>query len=159
MNLHVLNVTPILDISQSDLLRFCIKFFIGSDGCWHWTGSKDPEGYGYLRYGIKCVRASRFSYSAFKGPIPSGFTIDHLCRNSSCVNPDHLEAVTQHVNNHRAAAWLPRKNRTHCVHGHEFDKENTKITKSGKRRCRACDRFQVKAARIASLLGYGSSRI
>lgn len=63
-------------------------------GCWNWTGAMSPNGYGQSRGS----GAHREIYQRFKGPIPEGLTLDHLCRNRRCVNPEHLEAVTQSTN-------------------------------------------------------------
>lgn len=41
-------------------------------------------------------------YEQEVGPIPEGLAIDHLCRQTSCVRPDHLEAVTYAENLHRS---------------------------------------------------------
>ena len=79
-------------------------------GCWVWSASLRPTRDG--RRGRVYVHATGhrtwrrvdahvFFYEAFKGPIPSGLEIDHLCRNVQCVNPDHLEAVTHQVNMRR----------------------------------------------------------
>ena len=62
-------------------------------GCWNWQGSKTKLGYGRISLNGKPVMAHRFFYEMHKGKIPEGYTLDHLCRNSSCVNPDHLEPV------------------------------------------------------------------
>jgi len=75
--------------------------------CWVWTGAvfvKEYGGnYGQLRMGGrggKVKKAHRISYEYFVGQIPEGFELDHLCHNTLCVNPEHLEAVT-HVENMR----------------------------------------------------------
>src|SRR5258706_516480 len=78
------------------------------DGCWMWTGHNttaraDKGGltYGHIKMGKtqKCVH--RVSYEKFVGPIPDGYEIDHLCNNTLCYNPKHLEAVTPQVNKQR----------------------------------------------------------
>src|SRR3954468_18429534 len=67
--------------------------------CWNWTGYTLSSGYGRFR-GRRAgndtaskVLAHRFSYELLIGPIPPGLVLDHLCRNTSCVNPAHLEPV------------------------------------------------------------------
>lgn len=109
-----------------------------SSGCWEWAGNKLRLGYGHFKLNGKNRKAHRVSYELLKGPIPLGLTIDHLCRNTSCVNPDHLEPVTQRVNVLRSNNQAARNARkTHCKHGHEFTAENTVIVPLG-RQCRLC---------------------
>lgn len=119
----------------------------GGDGCWEWTGNRDPHGYGRITVAKKTKRAHRVVYEHFKGPIPEGLVIDHLCRNPGCVNPDHLEAVTIKVNTLRGVSVSARNAvKTHCIHGHEFTPENTYRRKTG-RACRACLRVAWKRHR------------
>lgn len=69
--------------------------------CWEWCGEINRKGYGRLWVGGKRRFAHRAYYEAKYGPIPEGLQIDHLCRNRSCVNPDHLEPVTALENRRR----------------------------------------------------------
>lgn len=75
--------------------------------------------------------AHRVAYEQAKGPIPTGLQIDHLCRNRACVNPDHLEAVTQGENVRRA---VPDR----CINGHDLNDNPYRY--HGKRMCRPCRR-------------------
>jgi len=105
--------------------------------CWEWQANKLYNGYGsfWVKKG-KDVCAHRWSYEHYVGPIPTGYHVDHLCRNISCVNPDHLEPVTPIVNAQRAAkTW---KSLTHCKRGHEFIEENTYTSPNGRKHCRSC---------------------
>lgn len=76
-----------------DLRRFWPKVRV-TEGCWEWVGSVAPNGYGRFRAGDDNRLAHRVSYEFFNGELPAWLTVDHLCANKRCVNPDHLEAVT-----------------------------------------------------------------
>ncbi|WP_396021799.1 HNH endonuclease signature motif containing protein [Bacillus cereus group sp. BfR-BA-01522] len=79
------------------------------------------------------------SYEMLKGPIEEGMVIDHLCRNRKCVNPLHLEQVTQRINLLRGEGMSAENvKKTHCPQGHEYTEENTYISKAGSRYCRKC---------------------
>jgi len=69
-----------------------------TDYCWNWIPSKYNGIYGQIFCSGKLIGVHRFSYELFKGMIPTGLVIDHMCKNKRCVNPDHLEAVTHSVN-------------------------------------------------------------
>jgi hypothetical protein len=119
--------------------RFWAKVNRSDAGCWEWAGSRTKDGYGRLAVkadGTWAVRlAHRFSYELHIGPIPDGLVLDHLCRTPACVNPAHLEAVTQAENVRRAAALI-----TACPHGHPYTPENIRLC-SGHRVCRECSRI------------------
>lgn len=66
--------------------------------CWIWTGNTMKDGYTHFKVSGKTVKAHRFSYELLIGAIPDNLALDHLCRIRNCVNPSHLEPVTQQVN-------------------------------------------------------------
>ena len=119
-----------------------------SDGCWVWTAWNNGQGYGRFSGGRGATYAHRFSYELARDAIPDGLQLDHLCRNRGCVNPAHLEPVTNRENALRGATAT----KTHCKHSHPFDVGNTYITPAGHRDCRACHR-RNEASRRRS--GYG----
>lgn len=108
--------------------------------CWEWQAHRDKDGYGIFTFKHHhSVKAHRFSYELYKGAIPTDLVIDHLCRNRKCVNPNHLEIVTNKENCLRGigpSAINSRK--THCNRGHPFDEENTYYQKNG-RLCKMCN--------------------
>jgi HNH endonuclease len=109
------------------------------DECWTWQAALNNRGYGVIGERHMPRLAHRVSYEHFVGPIPDGLVLDHLCRVRHCVNPAHLEAVTQQENTRRGE----RAQRTHCPHGHEYSPENTAVRKDGSRECRQCVRERV----------------
>lgn len=121
--------------------RFGASYVVdASTGCWLWTAYLNASGYGALSVGGRKIYAHRYAYSVYVGPILDGHQIDHLCRTPACVNPAHLQAVPQHVNNARSESISARNARkTHCIHGHEFTEANTyRRNDTGARQCKAC---------------------
>ena len=114
------------------------KFFFGKtkkatgdSECLEWIGAIGNGGYGRVTF-----LAHRLSYEMFKGPIADGMVLDHLCRNRKCVNPCHLEQVTQRENVLRGdAPSAVRARRARCPRGHTY---NMKINNSKSRWCRIC---------------------
>jgi len=118
--------------------RFLAKIeFNGKKACWRWRGAASKGGYG--SFGRNPTwKAHRLAYTIFIGPIPKGLTLDHLCRNRTCVNPLHLEPVTQRENCLRGISpWARNARKTKCNKGHALSGKNLHL--EGKsRRCRAC---------------------
>ena len=135
-------------MTESELARFWPKVYEGGE-CWQWTAHRNRKGYGTFGLHVdgkwRMPLAYRLAYTHWREPIPDGMNIDHLCRNTGCVNPWHLEVVTPSVNalrrvytpesrakqqagdksNGYAAQRLRNAQRTHCKHGHELTEENT----------------------------------
>lgn len=124
--------------------RLMEKFEVTPD-CWPWNGSLNDAGYGQIYDNVtrRPLRAHRVIFEMYRGPIPDGMVLDHLCRNRWCVNPDHLEPVTRGENVRRGARG---GRQTHCRNGHEYLPETTYITPAGTRQCRVCK----KALRVGS---------
>ena len=98
-------------ISKMLIQRFLSKVEF-TPTCWNWTAYKHPEGYGMFFLHPKTRLAHRVSYWIFKGKIENEdydsyetIVVDHLCNNKSCVNPAHLEAVSQSVNTLRGLEY------------------------------------------------------
>ncbi len=109
--------------------------------CEEWAGQTDRHGYGRVFVDGKYRGAHRVAYEKERGAIPDGLEIDHLCRNRRCVRVDHLEAVTHRENMLRSETPVAENARkTHCVEGHPFDEENTRVRPNGDRRCKQCER-------------------
>lgn len=125
-----------------------------TDSCWLWQGYTNKKGYGSVRR--RHIRAMpipvhRYAYEQLVGKIPEGLYLDHLCRIPSCVNPEHLEPVTNKENVLRGVG-ISAKNakKTHCLRGHEFTSENT-YRWSGKpngRSCKKCLNLRVAEQRL-----------
>lgn len=117
---------------------------VKSPSCWTWTGSRN-EATGYCACNMRVEGgggyAHRVAYILAKGPIPAGLSIDHLCRNRGCVNPDHLEAVSHRENILRSPNALAAINaaKTHCPQGHPYSGSNLRLSADGRSRvCRTC---------------------
>lgn len=124
--------------------RFDASYTVDARGCWIWSGPTNSRGYGRI-YVDGPVAAHRWSYEHFVGEIPDGLVLDHLCRVTLCVRPDHLEPVTQ-AENIRRGEWNQRAAevrtaRATCKNNHLWTDENTLRDAAGHRVCRECRRM------------------
>ena len=109
-------------------------------GCWEYQG-KLRDGYG----------PHRKLYELIVGPIPATkprTVLDHTCRVKHCVNPDHLDPVTDKVNILRGDSPMAVMLRTgKCAREHAFEGDNIIIRKTGQRACRECENLKSKRYR------------
>jgi len=124
----------------------------GPEDCWPWVGAIHVTGYGVIRRdtpSTKVEYAHRVALELAGRPAPDDLDVDHLCRNRSCVNPDHLEAVSHRENCLRGESptillYLSGR----CLHGHAMTHENTYAEpRFGRRTCRECRRDRDRARR------------
>lgn len=140
---------PLRIVGQGVAARFWPKVQeAGALECWLWTGSLKSSGYGQIYKDGRPHAAHRVAYELLIGEIPEGLVLDHLCRVRTCVNPWHLDPVTDEVNIARGVfSETKAPSKTHCRNGHEFTERNVRLDPEGYRRCRTCERAQ-------SLAGY-----
>lgn len=106
-----------------------------ADGCIIWTRPLSNDGYPRLTWlcdeGYTIRGAHRLAYHLWVAPAPNDrlMSVDHLCRNRACVNPEHLELVRQRDNILRSPVAIGALNaaKTHCAQGHEYTSENTYV--------------------------------
>lgn len=111
--------------------------------CWLWTGALNSRGYGKFFVAKEegrtvLIAAHRWAFLMLRGDV-DGLLLDHLCRNPACVNPWHLEPVTNAVNLGRQVSGNGSK--TTCKRGHAFTPGNTGRQNGGHRYCRECKRM------------------
>lgn len=119
-----------------------------TDTCWNWTASLRSKNspYGCFKFNGKTELTHRLAYTWLVGEIPPNLTVDHLCKNTKCCNPKHMELLSLSENVKRAQGWLNSNPgahnlaKTHCPKYHPYDSINTYITPSGRRDCKECRR-------------------
>jgi len=137
--------------------RLLARSYPLANGCWEWRGTLTRTNYGRIkRPGGAIALAHRVAYELTYGPVPDGFVLDHRChtedltcpggddcRHRRCVNPHHLDVVTQRENTLRSPHTITAvyAGRDRCKNGHPFDEANTYIRAGGSRQCRACNRI------------------
>ena len=106
----------------SQLMRH-VRVGPGDSPCWHWVGATTgDDGYGSVSVCGRTRRAHRVSFLAYRGSIPEGMDLDHLCRNRACINPEHLEPVTRRTNTLRGKHPNVVIRRTGiCKNGHDMN--------------------------------------
>lgn len=132
-----------------------------NSGCWLWTGPYHLKGYGHFSIGGKCVMAHRFSYEAERGAIPTGLVLDHLCEVKECVNPAHLEPVTNRVNCRRTRARASGFSNEYsagkvCRHGHDLTAVGEYLYSTWYA-CRACKSIERREQYLKKKKASGSN--
>jgi hypothetical protein len=147
---HSLGASPFCKMTAMDRILRRVTY---DYGCWTWGGALINTGYGLVSVNGVRRLVHRVVYESEIGAIPDGMHIDHLCRNTRCCNPIHLEAVTARENNARGASAgaLARRylDQTHCKRGHLLSGENLvpdQLLRNGKtrRRCKICERITAR---------------
>jgi HNH endonuclease len=133
--------SKLMGMSARDRIEMNVSM-IPITGCWMWMGAIGGRGYGLITFRGRQWLAHRLAFQAFRGPLTEGKVLDHLCRSTWCVNPAHLDEVTQFENMHRGQSPpILRRQSATCRNGHGFTPENTAISWSGTgtlRHCRQC---------------------
>lgn len=120
--------------------------------CWLWRRAITHDGYGMVSGDGVSMVAHRAAFICLVGPIPEGMTLDHLCRNRACVNPDHLEPVPFRENVLRGTSFSAvNARKTECSDGHPLTGDNLYIRPNGARQCRQCNanaaaRYRARSA-------------
>lgn len=130
----------VYSLTQGDWNRLIANVKRLRNGCWVWTATRTPPGYGRVSINRSSTYSHRVMYMALVGEVPAGFHVDHLCRNPPCCNPAHLESVTPAENMRRSPIQPSTINalKTECIRGHPLVGDNLITKAGGGRVCRAC---------------------
>lgn len=130
---------------------------IDTSECCIWAGNTITTHsltYGVINHRTKNGKTHfihRVVYEDIVGTIEDNLVIDHLCRNTLCINTDHLEAVTNKENILRGnGAPAVNARKTLCVRGHRLYGENLRIRKDGRRVCISCQKWYYDNVRRKS---------
>lgn len=134
-----------------DAAQFWSRSVVAPSGCWEWTGSRLPSGYGKKSVGGVHRYAHRLAWEMANGaPIPEGMFVCHRCDNPPCINPAHLflgscgDNTRDARDKGRLGPQRQRLEQSECARGHAFTEENTYISpKRGRRSCRSCRRMRL----------------
>lgn len=149
---------PTAGLSASDVTfgderlpeRFWTKVSQDPSGCWLWTATLNPDGYGRIRLRRDWAPlAHRALWETCVGPLEKPLELDHTCRVRHCVNPAHLDAVSHTENVRRGNGGSNWAAKTHCPQGHPYDEQNTRLYR-GSRTCRTCATDRATAHRLAN---------
>jgi hypothetical protein len=138
------NLIDITDPTQAEITRFNSKWIAGKNGCHIWQAGKDEDGYGVFWLHGRTRRAHQVALLLAGRPVPEGFIANHTCRNKSCVNPQHLEAITldESWRKDSSSTSYVNSQKTHCPEGHPYDRND------GRRRwCSICRNANKKRLR------------
>ena len=135
------------------VLAYCPRRFLArckrvnsESACWEWNGAVNKRGYGVFSVSVNGRVTSTSAHSAafviFRRIVPAdGIEVDHKCRNTRCVNPHHLEAVSASENQVRAA--VARGPRAVCKYGHPKEGRYP----GGKWYCKTCKKLTKRTSR------------
>ena len=141
--------------------KYADRIEVRADGCWHWTGwhsnALDGVGakapYAVIQINKKTTTAHRHFYSLANNVVLDSKThVHHKCRNTLCVNPDHLEQLSQANHNrlHDAFGPINAKLKESCAHGHLWTPESTRLDKrDGSKSCKICAAIRLKVYRTS----------
>lgn len=115
--------------------------------CAIWTRSLSPQGYpSQISINGQLVRVGRWTYEHYVAPLSTDRVPDHLCRVRACINPLHVEAITDRENVARGIGISARnRQKTHCPKGHPLVAVNRP---ERKRHCPICVNLYHKQLRL-----------